>query len=59
MPFVIFSGFIFEKIAAAAAAAAAAKQFWLNKLVSPIQWGKVSEFQEKNLSGLVVIYKKR
>ena len=27
MPFVIFSGFIFEKIAAAAAAAAAAKQF--------------------------------
>ena len=58
MPIAVFLGLISEKIAAAAAAATA-KKIWQYKNVSHIKWGKVNKFQEKNLSRLVAINKKR
>ena len=60
LQFLGFSSRIYEKIAAAAAAAAATKIFWhLDLDLDPhTKWGKVTEFQKKIWSGLVVITEK-
>ena len=58
LQFLGFSSRIYEKIAATAAAAAATKIFWHLDLDPHTKWGKVTEFQKKIWSGLVVITEK-